>query len=138
MRSMSSRSPIGSFKNMRRSIRRGSRRRMGLNSIRARISRSMSMPGAISISSSPSWVSLSKPEKGRVKTAAIVKVELIRLINHGLGVRCCAEVEAACRHAAYNARLRRQCQQVDDFFLVGNVGDAFGHADTQINDAVGI
>ncbi len=56
MRSMSSRRPIGSGLKMRGSI--GCvRRTIGLNAILPRMSRSMSMPGATSISSSPSFVS---------------------------------------------------------------------------------
>ena len=83
-------------------------------------------------------VRLGKTEERGIKAAAVVVVELVGLIDNGLRVDRSAEVEAACRHAANDSRLGRQRHQVRDFFLIGDARNAFGHADAQIDDAVGI
>src|SRR6478736_5514548 len=41
---------------------------------------------------------------GEIETAAIIKVELLVLMQHGLGIERRAEIEPALRHAADNAR----------------------------------
>src|SRR5208282_6209460 len=50
-------------------------------------------------------IDLGEAEEGHVKSAAVVEVELIRLIDHRLRVGSSAEVEAACRYAADDSRL---------------------------------
>ena len=54
------------------------------------------------------------------------------------GVDRGAEVEPAGRHAADHAGLGGQRQQVDDLLLGRDVGDAFRHADAEVDDAVGL
>src|SRR6516165_6554313 len=49
-------------------------------------------------------VGLGEPKKGCIKAAAIVEVELIGLIDHGLCVDRRPEIEASRRHAANDAR----------------------------------
>ena len=84
----------------------------------------------------PSASTCARPRNGDVQPAAVVEVELGRLVDHRLRVARGAEVEAAGRHAADDARLGGQRQQVDDALLGGDVGDAFGHADAEVDDAV--
>src|SRR5208282_190093 len=83
-------------------------------------------------------IDLGEAEESHVESAAVVEVELIGLIDHGLRVDAGAEVEAARRNAADHSRLRRQRDEVDDLLLVGDRGNAFGHADAEIDDAVGL
>ena len=84
----------------------------------------------------PGAVDLGEAEKGHVETAAIVEIELIGLVDDGLGVDRRAEIDPACGDAADHARLCRQRDEVDDLLLVGDSRDAFGHADAEIDDAV--
>jgi hypothetical protein len=81
-------------------------------------------------------VGLSQAEEGDVEAAAVVEVELVGLVDDRLRVDGGAEVEAPGGHAADDARLGRQRQQVDHLFLVGHAGDALRHPDPEIDDAV--
>ena len=81
-------------------------------------------------------VGLGEAEEGDVQTASIVEIELVRLVDDGLGVGRGTEVESAGRHAADHAGLGGQRDEIDDLFLVGDVGDAFRHADPEVHDAV--
>ena len=83
-------------------------------------------------------VGLGEAEEGHVEPAAVVEVELVGLVDHRLGVGRRAEVDAARRHAADHAGLGGQRDEVDDLLLVGDGGDALGHADAEIDDAVGL
>lgn len=47
------------------------------------------------------------------------------MIDDRLRVRRRAEIRASRRNAADNARLGRRCKEVNDLFLVSNIGDAF-------------
>ena len=64
-------------------------------------------------------------------------IELVGLVDDGLGVDGRAEVQAAGRHAADHAGLGGQRDQVDDALLGGHRGHALGHADAQVHHAVG-
>ena len=83
-------------------------------------------------------VRLGEAEKGRVEAAAVIEVELIGLVDDGLRVDRGTEIEPARRHAANDPRFGRQRHQIGDLFLVGDIRDAFGHADAEIDDAVGV
>jgi hypothetical protein len=83
-------------------------------------------------------IDLGKAKKGCVQTPAIVEVELVGLVDDGLRIDGGAEIDAAGRDAADHAGLRRHRDQVDDLFLVRDAGDALGHADAEIDDAVGL
>src|SRR5262249_46918947 len=83
-------------------------------------------------------VRLGETEKGRVEAAAVVEVELIGLIDDGLCIDRSAEIEPARRYPADDPGLGRPRHQAGDLFLIGDVGDALGHADAEIDDAVGI
>ena len=85
----------------------------------------------------PCAVGLRQAEEGDVEPAAVVEVELVRLVDDRLGVHRGAEVEAAGRDAADDAGLGGQREQVDDPLLGGDGGDALGHADAEVDDAVG-
>src|SRR6266404_8553724 len=81
-------------------------------------------------------IRLGEPEEGRVETAAVVKVELIRHVDDRLRVGRRAEVEAPGRNAADDPGLGGQGHQVGDFFFGRDGGDPFGHPDAKIDDAV--
>ena len=81
-------------------------------------------------------VGLGKAKEGDIKSAAIVKIELVGLVDQRLRIRGSAEIQAAGGDAPNDSWLRRKGHQVYDPFLVGDVGDALGHADAQVDDAV--
>ena len=83
-------------------------------------------------------VDLRQTEKRHVEPAAVVEVELIRLVDHRLGVDRGAEIDAARGHAADHAGLGGQRDEIDDLLFVGDRRDALGHADAEIDDAVGL
>jgi hypothetical protein len=56
-------------------------------------------------------VSLREPKKGCVKPSAVIKVELIGLIDNGLRVDRRAKIESSCRHAANHAGFSRVLDQ---------------------------
>jgi len=63
-------------------------------------------------------VHLRQSQAGHVQSAAVVKVELGRLIEDGLGIARGAEAEAAGRNASDHAWLGGEREQIDDPFLV--------------------
>jgi hypothetical protein len=85
----------------------------------------------------PSAVGLGQAEEGDVEPAAVVEIELAGLVDDGLGIDGRAEIEPAGRHAADHAGFGGQREQVDDLFLGRDAGDAFRHADAEIDDVVG-
>ena len=66
-------------------------------------------------------IRLRQPEESEIESAAIVEVELIRLIDDRLRVDAGAEINARRWHSADQSRLRRERDQVDDLFLIGDV-----------------
>ena len=83
-------------------------------------------------------IGLGQAQEGEVETTAIVEVELVRLVDDRLRIDGRAEVEARGRNAADDAGLGRQREQVDDLLFGRDAGDALGHADAEIDDAVGL
>src|SRR6516225_5304356 len=81
-------------------------------------------------------VDLRKPEKGRIQTAAIIEIELVGLVDDGLGVDRGAKIDAACRNAADHAGFGRERDQVDDSLLICDRRNPFGHADAEIDHAI--
>ena len=81
-------------------------------------------------------VSLREPKKGCVKPAAVIKVELIGLIDNGLCVNRRSKIEPSCRHAANDARFGGKREQISNFLLVSDGCDALRHADAEIDNAV--
>ena len=82
-------------------------------------------------------VRLRESEKSGVEAAAVVEVELVRLVDDGMRIDRGTEIQAARRDTADNARLGRKREEIDDLLFVGNARDAFGHADAEIDHAVG-
>ena len=80
-------------------------------------------------------VDLRHAEARHVEAAAVVEVELLVLVDDGLGVDRRAEIEAALRHAADHARLGGEGQVVEHLLLVGDRGHTLGHADAEVDDA---
>jgi hypothetical protein len=83
-------------------------------------------------------VGLREAEDRDVEAAAVVEVELARLVDHRLRVDRGAEVEPARGDAADDARLGGERQQVEHLLLGGDVGDALGHADAEVDDRVAL
>ena len=73
-------------------------------------------------------VGLGQAQKGHVDAAAVVEIELGRLLDHRFGVRGVAKIEARGRHAANGAGFQRQRHQVLDLLLGGDRRKAFRHA----------
>ena len=82
-------------------------------------------------------VGLREPQEREVQAPAVVQVELVRLIDHRLRVGGRAEIQSSGGNSADHSRLGRQRDQIDDPLLGGDLGDALGHADAQIHQAVG-
>ena len=82
----------------------------------------------------PDFVGLGEAEEGEVEAAAVVEVELVRLIDNRLGVGGRAEVQTRCRYAADHAGLGSQRHEVDDALFRGHGRDAFRHADAEVDD----
>ena len=83
-------------------------------------------------------VDLGEAEEGAVEPAAVVEIELIGLVDDRLRVGGGAEVEARGRHAADDAGLGRHGHEVDDALLGRHGGDAFRHADAEVDHRVGL
>ena len=81
-------------------------------------------------------IGLREPEKGCVQPAAVIKVELIGLIDNGLCVNRGSKIEPSCRHAANDARFGGKREQISNFLFVGDGCDTLGHADAEIDNAV--
>ena len=82
-------------------------------------------------------VGLGEAEEGDVQPAALVEVELAGLVDDSLGVGRRAKAHAAGRHAADDAGFGGERHQVDDLFLGGDVGDAFRHANAEVDHRIG-
>ena len=80
-------------------------------------------------------VHLRHAEARHVQAAPIVEVELLVLVDHGIRVDRGAEIQAALRQAANDARLGGEGHVVEHLLLVSDLGDTLGHADTEVNDA---
>ena len=80
-------------------------------------------------------VDLRHAEARHVEAAAVVEVELLVLVDHGIGVDRRAEIQAALRQAADDAGLGGQRHVVEHLLFVGDLGDTFGHADAEVDDA---
>ncbi|OIQ71535.1 hypothetical protein GALL_468450 [mine drainage metagenome] len=59
------------------------------------------------------------------------------MVNHGLGVDGRPKTQATGGNAANHTRLGGQGQQLKQLFFSGDGGHAFGHADAQVDHAVG-
>ena len=86
----------------------------------------------------PCSVRLGKTQKGCIETTAIVEIELIGLIDDGLRIGRRTEIEPSRRYASNHARFSRERHQIGDLLLIGDVRNAFRHADAEIDDAVGV
>jgi hypothetical protein len=82
----------------------------------------------------PLDVGLRQAEEGHVQAAAVVEVELVARVDGGFGVAGVGEVEAVGGHAADRAGLQGQRHEVLHALLGRHRGDAFGHADAQVDD----
>src|SRR5260370_1172436 len=80
-------------------------------------------------------VRLRHAEAGEAETAAIVKVELLILLDHSVGVERSAEIEPSLRNAADDPRFGRQRHVFEDALLGCDCRDAFRDADTEIDHA---
>src|SRR5208337_2455754 len=81
-------------------------------------------------------VDLSHAEECGVEAPAVVKIELVGLVDDGVRVDRDAEVQRAGRHPADDTGFGGQCQIVEDVFFSGDAGDAFGHTDAEVDDTV--
>ena len=81
-------------------------------------------------------IGLCEAQKCDVEAATVVEIELVGLVDHRLRVDRCAEIDTARGYAADHAGLCRERDKIGDLFFVGDGGDAFGHADAEIDDAV--
>ena len=85
----------------------------------------------------PVGVHLGHAQEGLVQPAAVVEVEHVGLVDHGLRVGDRPEAQTAGREAADPTGLHGEGDQVEDVFLVGDRGHALGHADAEVHDRVG-
>ena len=69
-----------------------------------------------------SCIGLCQSEESDIKSAAVVKVELVRLVDYRFGIAGRTEIQAACRDAADDTGFGSERHQVDDLFLGGNIG----------------
>ena len=83
-------------------------------------------------------VRLGETQKCRVEPAAIIEIELVGLVDDGLCVDRGAEIESARRYPADHTRFGGHRHQIGDFFLIGDIRYAFGHANAEVDDAVGL
>src|SRR5262249_19599757 len=70
-----------------------------------------------------------------IEPAAIVKVELLILLDDGLRLERRSEIEPALRYAADDSGLCRQRPIFENALLRRDCGDPFRHADAQIHHA---
>ena len=83
-------------------------------------------------------IRLCQAKEGKVKSAAIVKIKLVGLIDDGVGVDRGAKVQPSGRNSADHSGLGGEGNEIGDLLLVGHIGHAFGHADSQVDHAVGL
>ena len=79
-----------------------------------------------------------RPRKAISRAAAVIKIELAGLVDDGVRVDGGTEIEPAGGQAADDAGLGRQSDIIQNFFFVGHTRDALGHADPQVDHAVGL
>ena len=82
-------------------------------------------------------IGLREAQKRDVEAAAVVEIELVGLVDHRLCVDRCAKIHAARGYAADHAGFCGERDEIGDLFFVGDGGDAFGHTNAEIDDAVG-
>ena len=82
-------------------------------------------------------VRLGQPEKGQIQPTPVVEVELRRLIDDRLGVGGSAEVEPARRQTANDTGFRCQGDIIENLLFIGDTRYPLGHADSQVDHAVG-
>ena len=82
-------------------------------------------------------IRLRQAEDRDIEPAAIVEVELIGLVDHGLRIRGGAEIESPRRNPAKYAGLRGERHEVQDLFFVGDVRHALGHSDPEVHHCIG-
>ena len=63
---------------------------------------------------------------------------MVGLVDDGLCIDRGAEIESARWYPADHTRFGGHRHQIRDFFLIGDIRYAFGHADTEVDDAVGL
>ncbi len=80
-------------------------------------------------------VAFGHAEASHVQPAAIVEVELLVLLDDGVGIDRGAEIEAAGRHAADHAGLGGQGDVGKNALLGRHRRHPFGHADAEIDHA---
>ena len=83
-------------------------------------------------------VRLCQAEDSQVESTAVVKIKLVRLIDDGVGIDRGAEIEPPGRNSADHSGLGGECNEIDDLLLIGHIGHAFGHANSQVDHAVGL
>ena len=76
-------------------------------------------------------VDLGEGQAGDVKAAAVVEVEHVRLVDHGLVVEAGAALVAGDRDAAEDALLDRQDELVGDALLPGDPADELADAEAR-------
>ena len=74
-------------------------------------------------------------EARQIQPAAIVEIEHLVLVDNGFGINRSTEIEATLRNAADDSGLSSQGNEVKQLFFGGNRGNAFRHADPEIDDA---
>jgi hypothetical protein len=82
-------------------------------------------------------VRLRQAQEGHVQAATIVEIELVGLVDDGLRVDRRAEVQPAGRNATHHAGLGGERDEVDDVLFGRHRRHALGHADAQVDHAVG-
>ena len=78
-------------------------------------------------------VHLRHAEARHIEAAAIVEIELLILMDHGIRVDRGAEIQAALRQAADHAGLGGEGHVVEHLLLVRDLGDTLGHADAEVD-----
>ena len=82
-------------------------------------------------------VHLSKAEVSDVQVTTIVEVELVGLVKDAVSIGSSTEVAAAAGNATDSAALSSQTELIANAFFGCNDCNAFGNADTQVNNSVG-
>ncbi len=79
-------------------------------------------------------IRLRQSEHRHIESAAIVEIELVRLVDHRLRVGRHAEIESAGRHPADHARFGGERDRLQHALLGRHMRDAFRHADAEVDD----
>ena len=80
-------------------------------------------------------VDLGKSKTSEIEAAAVIKVELLVLLNDGFGIERGSEVEPALRKASYDSGFGRERQVFENALLGRDSRHPFRHADAQIYNA---